>query len=388
MNTKLFISILFFCLIFSSCDRDQESHSEVIQINLNDAKKSVALSSFLKNPNFILLKDSEQIPLVSPYQFQFKNNKIFVRDLDYNNIHIYSRNGEFLEAILSSGEGPKEFIQINDFFVTENEVIIQDTYLRKIIKFDHGGNFLSERPHLINNSRFAFSADKFLYYMANDPEFDGKNYIIEKDEKITAKLLQIEPELENSGKFLQSNSFLELGENQFLLYRPYTYQINYLDLESNKLKQSISFDFGEAQLTPSQHRMSTNLKNQLVSERNLVAQFISVLPTTNGTIISFLRGNKQRFYLHLSPNQNLHSLISEPENDMIPITLNSPWTTDGERIYYILNSIDFYNQYAKHFAEQNVSIEDGNIHDFFQKNKNQLIEDRTLLISFQVKDTF
>ena len=388
MNRLAVFSMLVFGLVFCSCQSDKvQGQSETIQVDLNNALTGLKLSSFLEEPDFILLKDPPETLLVTPYQFQFKNNKIFVRDLDYNNIHVYSKNGEFLNAILSSGEGPQEFIQINDFFVTEDQVIIQDTFLRKIIVFDHEGNFTSERKHLINNSRFAFSADKFVYYMANDPEFDGRNFLIEEDGEISARLQPIETELEGSGKFLLANSFVPLGGERFLFYRPYTYQMNYLDLKMGRIEKSISFDFGEAQLTPAQHVMSIVQRNKLLTERNLVPNFTSVLPTSNGTLISFFRGFQKRYYLHLSQDQKSTVLISEPENDLFPITLNFPWTTDGSRIYYFLKSIDFYNQYAAGFSGKKVSIEAGNIHDFFQKNKELLIEDRTLLISFKVKDT-
>lgn len=387
MIKKLPVFILLIVFMLTSCDEDNStSLNETIHVNLNEAKKGLKLSAIIGDPKFILLNDPQENPLVSPYQFQFKNNKIYVRDLDYDNIHIYSESGQFIRAIFSSGEGPQEFRQINDFFVTENEIIIQDTFLRKIIVFDQEGNFLLERKHLINNSRLAVSETKFLYYMANDPEFDHNNYLVEERGEIISKFLQIEPELENSGKFLLPNSFVPTGKNRFLFYRPYTYQINFLDLTRNKLGSSISFDFGQAQLSASQHRMPSNFKNQLIQEKNLVSQFISVLPTTNGIIISFLRGNSERFYLYLDLEAKSTLLISEPENDLIPIKLNSPWTSDGDRIYFFLNSIDFYNQYVEGFTGENVSLAEGNIHHFFQMNKGQLVEDRSMLISFKVKE--
>jgi len=379
--------LLLLAIFFNACNNEEPfSKEEFIPIDLNSAKTKAPLSTLLSNPQFILLKDKTEIPLASPYQFQFKNRKLFVRDLDFNNIHIYSDDGNFLGGIFSSGEGPEEFNQINDFFVTEDQIVIQDTFLRKILVFDHQGNFLSERKHLINNSRLAFSKGKFLYYMANDPEFDGMNFLIEKNGIITSKFHPIEPDLAYSGKFLQSNSFIPLGDDRYLFYRAYTYQLNYLDISREKLEKSITFDFGDAQLTATQHQLNSNAKNQLIAERNMVSQFISVLPTSNGTMISFLRGNQDRYYLYLGLDRKSTQLFLDPENDFFPIKLNSPWTTDGNRIYFVLSSFDFFTQYSEAFSGKKVSIIDGNIHDFFRRKKDLLREDYRILISFQIKD--
>ncbi|WP_144607049.1 6-bladed beta-propeller, partial [Algoriphagus algorifonticola] len=361
------IAYRFFILLFFTIACVEEKSKEIItpiNIDLSNPIENSKLSDIFQNPKYTLLKESEENPLVSPYQFQFMKNKIFVRDIDYQNIQIFSSEGEYLDGIYSSGEGPGEFSNINDFFVSDDKIIIQDTNLKKILQFDHEGQFLSEKQHLLNNSNFAFSENKFLFYMSNDPEIEGFNYIFSNDEKET-RLLKIEPELENIGKYLQANSFISLGNSNFLFYRPYTFMVNILDSKNEELNKTFLFDFGNFQLKANNHFLSSNDKNRLITSQNLVSQFISVLPIDNFLVISFLRGNKDRYLLIFNQTTQKTSLHVDLENDLSPASLGSPWTTDGNRVYFIIQSIDFFNDYIQKFSGQNVEIKPGNVHEFF-----------------------
>lgn len=378
----------FFIFSFSTIACVEQKSTQVtahITVDLNDAIEYNKLSDIFQNPKYTLLKESEENPLVSPYQFQFVKNKIFVRDIDYQNIQIFSSEGEYLHGIYSSGEGPGEFSNINDFFVTNDKIFIQDTNLKKILQFDHQGKFISEKQHLLNNSNFAFSEGKFLFYMANDPEIEGFNYVFLNDEKETG-LQKIEPELENIGKYLQANSFISLGNSIFLFYRPYTFMINILDSHNEEVDKTFLFDFGNSQLTASNHFLSSNDKNRLITSQNLVSQFISVLPIDNFLVLSFLRGNKDRYLLIFNQMTQKTSLHVDLENDLSPASLGSPWTTDGNRIYFVIKSIDFFYDYIQKFSGQNVEIKPGNVHEFFQKNQEKLKDDQTVLVSLELKE--
>ena len=92
-------------------------------------------------------------------------------------------------------------------------------------------------------------------------------------------------------------------------------------------------------------------------------------------------------FLMLDRNMNVFYQCIDPKNDLDEMTIGGvPWTYHENKIYFIVNSNTFYNQYIQKFSGQNVEIKPGNVHDFFQKNQEKLKDDQTVMVSLELRE--
>jgi hypothetical protein len=47
--------------------------------------------------------------------------------------------------------------------------------------------------------------------------------------------------------------------------------------------------------------------------------------------------------------------------------------------------VDFYNDYLAKFSGQQVSVKEGNVHEFFQNHQEKLKDDQTVLVSLTLR---
>lgn len=89
-NSKIHLYLLLF--LFFSCDNKEEGKEILIQV---DTIESMNYSDVFDSIEYVLLKDSEQNPLVQPYKIVFSDTNIFVEDQQMDNLHIFSSQENF-----------------------------------------------------------------------------------------------------------------------------------------------------------------------------------------------------------------------------------------------------------------------------------------------------
>ena len=83
------------------------------------------------------------------YYFKYPRNlciapdeSIFVQD--ENQILQFDKTGRFLRNYFKKGQGPGEMNYAGNIVFTDKNIIIQDSYLKKILWFDYGGRFIKD----------------------------------------------------------------------------------------------------------------------------------------------------------------------------------------------------------------------------------------------------
>ena len=160
--------LFFFLLCFISCTfqpTTEKSRLTLISgesnyiINLDGKiNKSLPISTIFKNVYPIILESDTNCLIGEIYDLQVFGNKIFIFDkFIANSLFVFDTNGQFVRKIGALGNGPGEYIQINDFTINPNDgsIYICDRGI-KIHKYKQDGTFINTINLQISKSNVFF----------------------------------------------------------------------------------------------------------------------------------------------------------------------------------------------------------------------------------------
>lgn len=218
MQKKLKIkNLLFiFCLttFFWSC---KQSENPLLLTTIEadvTSNEEMKLTDYFEN--FKMVKLSSDSVMDAILRLRYENDRIYITD--GNSMFIFSNTGNLVHHFSKIGNGPGEYSGIGDFIVHGDSIIILNRTARKLITYNHSGEFVSARP--VNYWPSALSPminNTFFIYCGNDYEPQAQH-----------KLRRIQNDKENS-------QYLPIDENQ-------SYYLNIKSEHSfNTYKNSIYF---------------------------------------------------------------------------------------------------------------------------------------------------
>lgn len=148
----------------------------------------ILLSFFLKNPEVdtSVLRLSDKINLIKKIELKdqrigqitkiqsLPDNQFVVYDRIVNMVYIINNEGFVIKIVSRSGRGPGELLRIGDIAVSENHLYVFDISNRKLVVFNHNGDFITEILH--NTVAFHVAGNDSLVYL-----FDTININLQKD---------------------------------------------------------------------------------------------------------------------------------------------------------------------------------------------------------------
>jgi len=384
-------NILVFVLIinFFSCTDKIELDQQLITINI-DLNKSIKgkLSDHFENPEYIILDYPDSNPVINLYNVVFRDSLIFIRDNRSNNLFVFDEKGKVVKTINANGMGPGEFFQMDDFQVTDDRIFIQDTYLHKQLEFDKSGNFIKEIENRYNNTNF-YVGEKFsIYFLSYETDFDGYNFI--RRDNLNGKedfFYKIDKKLENSVRVSNLNSFKEIEAKGFLYFSlPHATKVVLIDKFSGFLKNTYFFDFGKYNVDDEKRGVDEIQElGDLVRDRKLVRRIDLVHSYLDKNVLFFRQGLDQRHYVFMDNDFNILKQVKNIENDIDGMSYVFPWTGTDDYLIFRFHSSEFFNKYLELYGDKKVKIMKGNIHEFFQMNKQRLKDDTWVLVKLKIK---
>ena len=145
---KKFFILLVIASLFCSCSNRQST------ISLNEAAYVIDLdenqevfipySSIFKNVQTIILETGEDCMIGNITEFQVFDGCIYILDESVaKSLFVFDMEGRFIRKIGSLGNGPGEYIKINDFTVdTENGFIFLCDYANRVHKYQLDGTYI------------------------------------------------------------------------------------------------------------------------------------------------------------------------------------------------------------------------------------------------------
>ena len=175
-------------ILLAACGQGKPQKEECIHIDLThlmeaDAEKK-PLEEWAKNVQFIPLETNDDILIKYIDNVDQKEDKYLVSH-GMDRVSIFDKSGKYLYDISSKGEGPTNFISVNDVTLHNDLIYIHETN-NHIKAFDWEGNFVKklELPAKANGLITIDGKEEMLVYVPNLLGDEPIRYYIVKDEKV------------------------------------------------------------------------------------------------------------------------------------------------------------------------------------------------------------
>lgn len=181
---RIFIIIsVFLCLL--SCKDDQyPENSKIINIDVDKSVRFFEAEKLLDTIGHSIIKlDTTNNSIIGNIaQLRVYNEHIYILDDVGKVIWIYDLNGNYVSKISAKGKAKNEYIDIQDFCVSDNNIYILDNFAMKLLIYNNNG-FCIKTLDIKNywaNSLFVIKDDIFLYNQTSDSP-NGKYHIFKID---------------------------------------------------------------------------------------------------------------------------------------------------------------------------------------------------------------
>jgi hypothetical protein len=382
----------FYCFLFllaCSCTEKSSEKNDFLRVALNlDDSIERNLSEKFEDIRYVLLDYSDSLPLVNPYIIRFTADKIFVSDRVLENILIFDSEGNYLDGLFSTGEGPGEFIQIEDFQLNEDFIFFQDNRLRKILKFTLEGEFIEERKNLIPSSN-TFLTDEFeLHFMNNFLHNKGFNFIRkDKQSQDEVEYYEIPKELAGLKTALKNGFLRNPQKDEILLGIPNSNKIAFFN-SNGFLSRELEIDLGSAGIDNAlrSNLLNGDVKYSFLNEANLSRGSSAFYPFKNDYFAFFQRGGKEFHYVFFDENFNTTFQAKKLKNDLDGMIINNvPWSLKKDELVFMIDSNNFLKNYFSKEDELKSDFPSKMIHEFVSGNSEKLKAEKTVLVFLKVR---
>jgi len=390
------IAIWFFVLaiIFAGCSEKESDTSlvQLVQIDLSEAREA-KLSEFFESINYTLLDYSDEKPIVNAYKVVVTDGEYFVESRVTAEVFVFDKSGQLKNIIGQFGDGPGEIRLIDGLFVYGDTIRIDSEYANKYVLFTKDGEFIQEGK-LSYQAPAIYEKDFGLYYFQHGQGLEQWTYI-RQDKNETGGpqtpvtgYLPVRDGFEKFLAFSGYDGFLKDPQNgEFFYNEPNDYSVQNFDSDGY-LKSTIRFDFGTYNW-PLEKRLELAGKgrerNDYLKENMVVSGIYDFYPFQSFYFISTGTYN-HTYWVFMDKNFESMDIIKVWENDLDGMKLRKlTWTKSADELIYQLDSRTFFNDYVAAFNGKSVAIKSGNVHEFFEKNKAKLQEEKMVLVSYKLK---
>lgn len=164
---KLLIKLFFFSIIiFTSCNKQKDERSNDIFVPFK-SDKEIKASSFIDDFKIIQLSTNDDNLIFQISKIQYLNDKIYIHDLPGNCVLIFNDDGAFNNKLNRKGAGPGEYMQIFDFYIDGDNLLILDYTQQAILRYDEDLEFINKIYFKSHGGKLIAQNNSFLIY--NEP---------------------------------------------------------------------------------------------------------------------------------------------------------------------------------------------------------------------------
>lgn len=380
---KNYIKYFLLVVIIASCNKNPIQEGVEIPIDLNNVEEG-KFSDIFNSIEYVLLKDTDSLPLVQPYKIVYGDSLIFVEDQEFDNLFIFRKDGTLKSVLEAKGGGPKEFNQLQDYQVFNNTITIMDVVSGKLIDFDLEGRFISERRLKVASENFVSDSNFELYFFNNNPYDSSYNFLRSENE-----LLEYNVSIEDNYEgvtLTHLNGFMYSSNlNRYYIDIPYSYSVAEFSNKGN-FEKIIEFDFLNYSLT-SEERLNMRDDGSLYKlPQSQIGMLDSFYPI--GQNYSVCWSNSKDSYISIFNSNFENRYIGKNlKNDIdgLDIFKMLPWTFSDDGVifkypaYRILSIIE---------KSDLLKSSNSNLTTFFNENRESLKEDLTVLVKLKLKSNF
>lgn len=226
MNIKKENLCILLVLVFHfSCSKKKdeektENTNNISPISIKielDKIQQATFSTLFESIEYVFLESNDSVPLVGNMKTLIKNDFIYIEDNELNNLHKFNLRGELKTIFKSTGDGPGQFRQIEDFQIKGDTVLIYDRVLGKILFFNLEGKFLRENLEKNGATNFHVGNNFTLLFFSGYSNSDGNIFMRKSDNLIRESFFKL-PEKSNQGGVRLLHGFVSNEKNERSLH--------------------------------------------------------------------------------------------------------------------------------------------------------------------------
>lgn len=204
---KVLVLLSFFIAMTCSCKSDNNESFELIRIQLDNTKTTLALSSLFEGMDVILLESGPNNLIGQVRNIIFTEELIIVFDNLQERLFCFDRSGTYRYSVNSQGDGPMEYVSITDFTINElkNTIEIYSFKQGKLVGYD----LRTGEP--LYNKKFSYFLREFTWLSTNE-------YLVYSPDIVNNDL---------DGNLIEKGSFFVSSEDDFLRHLDISKEQNY-----------------------------------------------------------------------------------------------------------------------------------------------------------------
>lgn len=225
------LALFLILTILSACKGNyHEELTAFVKIDENDFHNNQfdKLSDIVDSVHLIPLETNTFCILNNLKKIVIKNNLIYILDTRRESITIFDMQGKYQIKVEAIGKGPGEYLEIYDFCLLDDNIIILDR-TNKIIFYDNYGSYISEQ-------RLPFFCDAFItmgdsLFVFNGSSFDDRIIIWNHfSQQKTGSFLKYDKKYYSSRII---KPLIKYNENVYFAqkYRSFLFKVNQHDIE-------------------------------------------------------------------------------------------------------------------------------------------------------------
>lgn len=252
-------ALLFLLLCFISCKTDRDGNVTDLHVNINKPCP-VSVYDLFKKVELIPLETGENSLIKTLSKVIYFNRNYYVLDTSRHLLLVFDEDGRFVKQIGATGQGPNEYINLSDFYISKTSQQIVILSPSGILYFyDYDGNLQDKRileGDVFNYQTFAELTDDLMVFWSNVETDTEQIRIYSKREKMITGKYFIE---KNNINLLSHSVFHEYNGKVF--FSKASGNIVY-KIAPNQLLEDYKWDFGKSNLKIDQYDLPENLQEK------------------------------------------------------------------------------------------------------------------------------
>ncbi|WP_162416379.1 6-bladed beta-propeller [Cyclobacterium roseum] len=258
------VGLLF--ILLGGCNQEPTSVPglERISVDLSQARTGKLSEFFEPSMDYIWLEDdSEEAQLNTGLQkVLFHQDRIYTLDIfGCKCIHIFNKSGKYMSKIDAYGEGPGQYLDLDDLAVVEEELVLLGVYPRKIMWFSLEGEFLRELSFREKLGPGVFSEYDQRYYLYT-PTREPDGYFVKSFDKLLKDELNYFP-YDPERFYFEDSGRDYFKKSQDHLYYGMTFWDTIYQVEDGHFIPKLAFDFGKYGQNPDELKNMDDIMQRL-----------------------------------------------------------------------------------------------------------------------------
>ena len=262
---KNIVGILILIAVLISCGSrsklNEDKKTCVFKVEVEKALP-IDVKSEIDSFRFLILETSDSLQIGRISKILFHDDKMIITDAITNNLYIFNRNGKLLNKISNIGNGPGEYVRIDDVIIDYvlKYIVVLDGIQKKMITYSMAGKYINEFTFQTEHAPMHFGQINedlyaFDYQRHSNDSLWKYNLVVSSLETGSEKQKYLPYEVSLGVSFSPQTTLFKLEDT--LVYIPQYSSIVY-NILNDRIDVRYSFDFEDKWITDDFEKIKWN----------------------------------------------------------------------------------------------------------------------------------